>query len=229
MMADAVAAPGDNQRMAHVTCVDGSTLGVVPVPVVDRHDVAYEVTLRLTRDGADFGAVGERCGYFIAAAAARLAEALADDSPVAARWPDPADRFPASSLEGGLQTWLADEGLDADATWLRMQRYLPRDRDLFSFRTRDPDDLASAGELRCSLVTERTWVGGAAVAGGGGRWRLAQRAVIDAWGDGGVGVRALLPAPALADFLRALLAAAAELGCRYDAVAAAGLLRRPAG
>jgi hypothetical protein len=215
--------------MADVTCVDGSTLGVLPVPVVDRHDVAYEITLRLTRDGVDFGAVGERCGYFLAATAARLTEALADDSPVAARWPDPADRFPGSSLEGGLRAWLADEGLDADATWLRLQRYLPRDRDLFSFRTRDPDDLASAGELRCSLMTERTWVAGAALAGGGGRWRLAQRALLDAWGDGGAGVRAILSATALAELLRAVLAEAAALGCRYDAVDASGLLPRPAG
>jgi hypothetical protein len=215
--------------MADVTCIDGTTLGVLPVPVVDRHDVAYEVTLRLTRDGVDFGAVGERCGYFLAAAAARLAEALADESPVASHWPDPADRFPASSLEGGLRAWLADEGLDADATWLRMQRYLPRDRDLFSFHTRDPDDLASAGELRCSLMTERTWVAGEALAGGGGRWRLAQRALLDAWGDGGAGARAILPATALADFLRGFLAEAAALGCRYDAVQPTGLLRRPAG
>lgn len=221
--------PDDNQRMADVTCVDGSTLSVLPVPVVDRHDVAYELTLRLTRDGVEFGAVGERCGYFLAAAAARLAEALADDSPVASRWPDRADRFPMSSLEGGLREWLADEGLDPDSTWLRLQRYLPRDRDLFCFRTRDPDDLASAGELRCAIVTERTWVAGEALAGGGGRWRLAQRAVLDAWGDGGGGVRAILSATALADFLREFLAEAAALGCRYDAVQASGLLRRPAG
>lgn len=215
--------------MADVTCSDGTTLGVLPVPVLDRHDVAYEVTLRLTRDGADFGAVGERCGYFLAATAARLAEALAADSPVASRWPDPADRFPASSLEGGLYAWLDDEGLEADTTWLRMQRYLPRDRDLFCFRTRDPDDLASAGELRCSLIAERTWVAGDALAGGGGRWRLAQRAVLDAWGDGGAGVRAILTATSLAAFLRDLLGEAAEYGCRYDAVQASGLLRRPAG
>jgi hypothetical protein len=215
--------------MAHVTCIDGAALGVHPVPVLDRHGAPYEITLGLTVDGAEFGAVGERCGYFLAAAAARLAEAGADDSEVARRWPDPADRFPASSIEGGVRAWLADEDRDGDTAWSALQRYLPRDRDLFSFRTRDPDDLATAGELRCALVTERTWVAGTGPAGGGGRWRLTQRSVLDAWGDAGAGVRAILTATELADFLARLLAEAAELGCRYDAVEAGGLLRRPAG
>lgn len=214
--------------MAELTCVDGATLGVLPVPVLDRDQVPYEVTLRLTLDGADFGAVGERCGYFLATTAARLDEAIAESSEPAARWPDPADRFPSSSLEAGLRAWLADEGLAADQTWSVLQRYLPRDRDLFAFRTRDPDDLASAGELRCSLVTERTWVAPER-AGAGGRWRLKQRAVVDAWGDSGTGVRAIVTATELAGFLRAVLADAAALGCRYDAVQPSGLLRRPAG
>ncbi|HVF20077.1 MAG TPA: hypothetical protein VNA14_07535 [Mycobacteriales bacterium] len=215
--------------MADVRCVDGSTLGVHPEPVVDRHGIPYELTLRLTRDGAPFGAVGERCGWFLASTAARLAEAAADSAPAAARWPSSDDRFPMSSVEGGLRAWAVDQGLDADATWTALERYLPRDRDLFAFRHRDPDDLASAGELRCSMQTERSWINGAGVAGGGGRWRLACRAVLDAWGDAGVGVRAVLSAPELAAFLRALLDEAAVLGCEYDAIVDDVVVRRPAG
>jgi hypothetical protein len=52
--------------------VDGSVLEIRPVPVRARDDVAYEVTLQLLRDGALFGQVGERCGWFLTTAAARL-------------------------------------------------------------------------------------------------------------------------------------------------------------
>ncbi len=216
--------------MAEVRCVDGSVLGVHQVPVVDRDDVPYELTLRLTRDGAPYGEVGERCGWFVASTAARLRAAMAEGSSSAARWSSPDDRFPSSSLEGGLRAWADDEGLDVDATWTALERYLPRDRDLFAFRHRDPDDLTSAGELRCSVQTERAWEGGDGVLGGGGRWRIACRAVLDAWGDGGVGVRAVLTAPQLASFFADLLAEAAALGCAYDVDEADDVVvRRPAG
>ncbi|HVF21058.1 MAG TPA: hypothetical protein VNA14_12575, partial [Mycobacteriales bacterium] len=157
------------------------------------------------------------------------AEAAADGAPAAARWPSADDRFPMPSVEGGLRAWAVDQGLDDDATWTALERYLPRDRDLFAFRHRDPDDLASAGELRCSVQTERSWIAGDGVAGGGGRWQLACRAVLDAWGDAGVGVRAVLTAPELAAFLRALLDEAAVLGCEYDAAVDDVVVRRPAG
>ena len=216
--------------MAEVRCVDGSTLGVHPEPVVDRDGVPYEFTLRLTRHGEPFGAVGERCGWFLASTAARLRAAIGEASPEAARWASADDRFPLSSLEGGLRAWAADQSLDVDGTWSALERYLPRDRDLFAFRHRDPDDLASAGELRCSVHTERSWQPGDGEAGAGGRWRIACRAVLDAWGDGGSGVRAVLTAPQLAAFLDDLLAEAAELGCTYDdGVADDLVVRRPAG
>ena len=216
--------------MAEVRCVDGATLGVHPDPVVDRDGVPYELTLRLTRDGRPFGSVGERCGWFLASTAARLAAEMADDSPSATLWSSPDDRFPTSSLEGGLRAWAVDAGRDADATWSELERYLPRDRDLFAFRHRDPDDLASAGELRCSVQTERSWVGGDGFAGAGGHWRIACRAVLDAWGDGGAGVRAVLTAGELAAFLTALLEEAAALGCVYDTEQEDDVVvRRPAG
>ena len=121
--------------MAELRCVDGSVLGVLPVPVVDRHGAPYEMTLRLVRDGADFGSVGERCGYFLAATCARLTAA---------------GDFPASNVEGGLRAWAGDVGRDPDAAWVELGRYLPRDHELFAFRRREPDDIASAGSARCT-------------------------------------------------------------------------------
>ena len=197
--------------MAEVTCVDGSRLGVHPVPVVDRDGVPYELTLRLTRDSADFATVGERCGYFLAATAARLTRARAGD----AAWPDIDDRFPASSVEGGIRAWASDEHLDPATTWAGLQRYLPRERDLFVFRHRDPDDAGGVGELRCAVRTQKAWVGGTGTAGGGGRWRLARRAV--------------LTSGALAEFVAQFLAEAAVLGCAYDIADTGDLMRRPAG
>jgi len=215
--------------MATLTCVDASTLDVQPVMVVDRDAVPYELTLRMTRDGAPFGAVGERCGFFLAATVGRLRAAADETIDRQPRWADEDDRFPASSAEGGVRAWAADSGLDADQTWAALQRYLPRERDLFAFRTRDPDDLATIGELRCSVRTQRTWEAGEGVAGGGGQWRLARRAVVEAWGDEGAGVRAVVGAVDLRRWVTALLDEAAAMGCSYDAVEPSGLLRRPAG
>lgn len=216
--------PLQNAVMAEVRCVDGSVLGVHPEPVVDRDGVPYELTLRLTRDGDAFGTVGERCGWFLASTAARLTAAIEASAPAGAD-----DRFAASSVEGGLRAWAGDQGLNPDDAWRTIERYLPRDRDLFAFRHRDPDDITSAGDLRCSLRTERQWVAGEGVAGGGGRWWLGCRAVLDAWGDAGVGVRAMLTAPELAAFLAALLDEAAALGCDYTRDAPDVVVRRPAG
>lgn len=207
--------------------MDGSTLGVDPAPVLDRDGVPYELTLRLTRDGGPFGAVGERCGWFLASTAARLREVIgaaggAATAPVA-------DGFPPSSVEGGIRAWALDDGRDPDTTWTTIERYLPRDRDLFAFRHRDPDDLVTEGELRCALHTRRAWVAGEGVAGGGGRWRLTCRAVLDAWGDDGSGIRAVLTAPELLAFLDTLLAEASALGCDYRLDPADVVVRRPAG
>ncbi len=213
--------------MAEVTCVDGSALGIHPVPVVDRDGTPYELTLRLTRDGAPFGDVGERCGWFLAAAARALRAALRDGSAVSTRWISVNDRFPASSVEGGLRAWAVDEQVDADAAWATLERYLPRDRELFAFRHRDPDDLTSAGELRCTVHAQRTWAAPVAD-GAAGHWQLSRRAVLDAWGDVGVGLRSVLTAPALDAFLYSLLAEAAAVGCVYEDDGDIAV-RRPAG
>ncbi|MFD0901651.1 hypothetical protein [Actinomadura sediminis] len=175
--------------MRTLRCLDGSALTVVPVPSFDRGGVPYEVTLELRRDGDAFGAVGERCGYFLADVAARLAAARADGSPHAARWPDPEDRFP-----------VRDGAPDGEAA---------RDPELFAFRYRDRGDVMSTGELRCTVRTSSLWVGRQQSAAG--RWRVARRAVLEAWGAGGRGVRAVLTSTELVRFLDGLLAEADRL------------------
>ena len=175
--------------------MDGSSLSVIPVPARDRGGTPFEVTLQLERDGEMFGAVGERCGFFLAEAARRLAEARADET----RWPDPDDRFPAA------------EGC--------------REPELFAFRYRDRGDLASTGELRCTLRTTAYWIGAQRV----GRWRRARRAVLEAWGSGGRGVRAVLTSGELANFLEELLIEAEQAGASYRELTmgtSVGLTRR---
>lgn len=178
--------------------MDGSVLEVRPVPVRARDDVAYEVTLQLLRDGVDFGQVGERCGWFLSAAVVPLRDArTAGGGP------------PASALEAGVRRWALRTGGDPDRTWEGMARYLPRDRELLAFRSRDPDDLAVHGELRVELRSERTWHRDD---DGRGRWVLTDTAVLDAWGDGGVGVRAAMTADDLLDLLERLLREVAAAG-----------------
>ena len=194
--------------MAALTCVDGSVLTVLPAPVLDRNGVPYEVTLKLLRAGEHFGEVGERCGYFLASTAARLRAARSAGSD-----------FPSSSLEGGLQAWASDT--QATVTWEELQRYLPRDRELFCFRSRDPDDLSTEGELRATLHVEREWTSRG--------WELRHRAILEAWGDQGQGVRAILDSAGLLSFLSALVQEFAEVGATYGAGEDASRLRRPVG
>ncbi|POM25111.1 hypothetical protein BTM25_37530 [Actinomadura rubteroloni] len=163
-------------------CLDGSSLAVVPVPARDRGGARYEVTLELRRDGAAFGAVGERCGHLLAGAAARVAAARADGSPQARRWPDADDRFPGPDGVPG------------------------RDAELFALRCRERADVghtdAPPGELRCTLRTSAHWIpmpGGTGAVRG--RWRLTRRAVLEAWGTDGHGVRAVLTSSELLRFL----------------------------
>jgi hypothetical protein len=200
--------------VAEVRCVDGSVLDVRPVPVTDRDGTPYEVTLTLLLDGAPFGDVGERCGYFLAGTARRLRAARAED-PAA---------FPASSVEAGVRSYAVDESTEPSALWSTLARYLPRDRELFCFRARDPDDLGTVGELRVALEEERTWQPGPP-----GRWRIDCCAVLEAWGASGRGVRAVLSSSRLQAFLDALVRDCASVGVRYDLDEEAGSPRRPVG
>lgn len=187
--------------MALVTCVDGRALSIVPVPVLDRDGVAYEATLRLLLDAQPFGEVGERCACLLRAAARELRTAGQDG--------------PRSELETGVRRWAAvaqrdpvdpvpDRGPDPGQAWRSLAPYLPRDRELFAFRSRDPDDPSTEGELRVRLLREQTWVAGRG--DDRGRWREARSALVEAWGAGGQGVRAVLDEPALLALLDGLLA-----------------------
>jgi hypothetical protein len=185
-------------------CVDGSSLVIIPVPSHDRSGRPYEITLELVRDGGPFGAVGERCGHALAALARLLAAARSDDSPQAGAWADPDDRFPDPPLDRALCATGCGHDLDAA---------LPKERELFAFRCRDRGDLASTGELRCALRTSCCWVAQRdGPACGGGQWRIARRAVLEAWGASGRGVRAVLTSGELYGFLNDLLREAERVG-----------------
>jgi hypothetical protein len=190
-----------------VRCVDGSSLVIVPVPSYDRGGTPYEITLELMRDGGPFGSVGERCGHALAALARLLATARADESPQASAWPDPDDRFPDPPLDRALRATGCRHDLGA---------HLPKERELFAFRCRDRGDLASTGELRCTLRTSCCWVAqGDGPARGGGQWRVGRRAVLEAWGASGRGVRAVFTSGELAGFLTELLRDAERVGAGY--------------
>jgi len=107
--------------MASVTCLDGTTLSVVPVPCLDRQGASYEMTLVLQRDGAPFGEVGQRCGHLVAGAAQAVRTARDVGGPdalpappavtgrdrelLALRSRDP-DDLPST---GELRVWLREE------------------------------------------------------------------------------------------------------------------------
>lgn len=170
---------------------------MIPVPSRDAAGTTYEVTLELRRNGDEFGSVGERCGYSLASLANRLATARAWD----AVWPDTADRFPDPPA--------------AEA----------REPELFAFRYRDRDDVLSTGELRCSLRTSSVWL--PAQDGRGGEWRSARRAVLEAWGSGGRGVRVMLDSDELARFLDRFVAEARRAGADYRDVVVGNVVSSP--
>jgi hypothetical protein len=191
---------------------------IVPVPSYDRSGTPYEITLDLVRDGGPFGSVGERCGHALAALCRLLADARSDESPQASAWPDPDDRFPDPPLDRALRAIGCRHDLGA---------YLPKERELFAFRCRDRGDLASTGELRCTLRTSCRWVAerdGAAYEGG--RWRVGRRAVLEAWGASGRGVRAVLTSGELARLLAELLRDAERVGAGYRELLGGAVARR---
>ena len=177
-------------------CVDGSVLSVLPVPVLDRGGAPYEATLRLLRDGAAFGEVGERCAGQLAETAARLRAARRDRG---------LEAFPETRLSAALRS-LEAAGVGAAS----VRRALPRDGELLALRGRDPDDVESAGELRVWLREDRSWRPGRDGAAGG--WSRRERAVLDAWGDAGAGVRCLLDSAQLLALLARLLDECVEAG-----------------
>lgn len=180
------------------------------MPSCDRGGTPFEITLELERDGAPFGSVGERCGHALASLSRLLTAARSEGSPQATAWPDPDDRFPDPPLERALRATGCGHDLGP---------HLPKERELFAFRCRDRGDLASTGELRCSLRTSCCWIALQSRAGdavnGTGQWRVARRAVLEAWGASGRGVRAVLTSSELAGFLTELLREAERAGASY--------------
>ncbi|MFE3448471.1 hypothetical protein ACFXJ8_06000 [Nonomuraea sp. NPDC059194] len=122
--------------MGGLRCVDGSYLSVTPVACTDSLGVPYEITLALHRDGAPYGMVGERCGWFLARLARGVCDARAECGQARA-WPDPDDRFPGNEPDG----------------------------ELFAFRYRSHSHAVGGGELRCRLRTLAAWVPGRGGAG----------------------------------------------------------------
>jgi hypothetical protein len=173
--------------MGVLRCVDGTVLTVFAVACSDRAGTPYEVTLDLRRGRRPFASVGERCGFRLSQLAASVTAAREDPEQVRA-WPDPDDRFP----EPGP---MLREG------------FRPREREYFSLRSREPGDLPGSGELRCLLRDSAEWLGGrgAEAPGEAGRWRLTRRAVIEAWGADGIGLRAVLTSAELVTFLDTVL------------------------
>lgn len=220
--------------MGEILCVDGSVLSVVAVACRDRMGEPYEITLELARDRVPFAAVGERCGSRLSLLAARVSAAR-EDPGQAAVWADPDDRFPEP------RCWYEHEDEPGQGhrppCGASLASYLPGDREYLSLRARERTDPPGAGELRCCLRASAEWLSddgspaaadagqavpwqaGAGPAGPGvprpGRWRLTRRAVIEAWGDGGIGVRAILTSAELVTFLDTVL--------REPGVALAGL------
>lgn len=179
-----------SEDVGGLRCVDGSYLTVTPRACVDSRGVPYEVTLELYRNGTPYGVVGERCGWFLARLAEAVARSRAAEDGAAARWPDPDDRFPE----------------DCSGT------------ELFAFRYRARTAVVGGGELRCQVRTLPLWVPAGDVSrdehGRGvpvGEWRVIRRAVVEAWGTTGNGLRALLTSGELAEFVSGLVAEAEDL------------------
>ncbi|MCG5216812.1 hypothetical protein [Streptosporangium sp. KLBMP 9127] len=91
-------------------------------------------------------------------------------------WVDPDDRFPGEGPE----------------------------TELFAFRCRERADVAGGGELRCLLRTRPIWIQ-ARDRPAPGEWRLTRRAIVEAWGAGGLGLRAVLTSAQLGEFLGELV------------------------
>jgi hypothetical protein len=74
----------------------------------------------------------------------------------------------------------------------------PEPEELFAFRHRDRVDCHGVGELRCTVRTSSVWRPE-------GGWRVGRRAMVEAWGDEGLGVRAELTSAELAGFISGVL------------------------
>jgi hypothetical protein len=193
--------------MGELRCVDGTVLTVTAVACNDRTGTPYEITLDLRRGRKPFGSVGERCGFRLSQLAASVTAAREDPGQATA-WPDPDDRFPEPGPPPGPGLFPEPGPPPGAAAGIRSQGgFRPAEREYFSLRSRNPGDLPGSGELRCVLRDSAEWLRGpdAGDRGGAGGWRFTRRAVIEAWGTDGIGLRAVLTSAELVTFLDTVL------------------------
>jgi hypothetical protein len=183
----------------------------------DRLGVPYEITLDLRRGRKPFASIGERCGFRLSQLAASVTAAREDPAQAVA-WPDPDDRFP-------------EPGPPGSPGQARSPEFRPGEREYFSLRSRERSDLPGSGEFRCVLHESAAWLDEQGPSSGRGRpglvspgypgsvrpglpgsvrpgsggWSLTRRAVIEAWGAAGIGVRAVLTSAELVTFLDTVL------------------------
>ena len=210
--------------MGLLRCVDGSVLSVEAVTCRDSAGKPYEMTLQLARDSVPFAAVGQRCGYQFSDLAKRLNAARADPDQAAA-WPDPDDRFPGAgggpdpgclpgdheyfTLRSRDRSDLPGTGelrcvLRSTAVWLGECMGIGHHGE-HAAHLQHAHQGGSGQPLGPPAVPgQRIWPV-RRPAGGAGRWRLTRRAFIEAWGVGGVGVRAVLTSAELVAFLDTVL------------------------
>jgi hypothetical protein len=192
--------------MGALRCVDGSVLSVLAVACSDRTGTPYEITLDLRRDHQPFASVGERCGFRLSQLAASVTAAR-EDPEQAAAWPDPDDRFPEPLPGEGAGGRMGGQASGRASGRAGGGGFRPREREYFSLRSRDRSDLPGRGELRCVLRDSAEWLGpyGPRAPGQPRGWRLSRRAVIEAWGADGIGLRAVLTSAELVTFLDTVL------------------------
>jgi hypothetical protein len=181
----------------------------------DRLGMPYEITLDLRRGRKPFASIGERCGFRLSQLAASVTAAREDPAQAVA-WPDPDDRFPEPGQPGRPGS--------PDRVW--SPEFRPGEREYFTLRSRERSDLPGSGEFRCVLRDSAVWLDkqwpsggrehpgavspghpGPVKQGSGqpGGWSLTRRAVIEAWGADGIGVRAVLTSAELVTFLDTVL------------------------
>jgi len=206
--------------MGELRCVDGSVLTVTALACSDRLGMPYEITLDLRRGRKPFASIGERCGFRLSQLAASVTAAREDPAQAVA-WPNPDDRFPEPGPPGSTGRVWGPE-------------FRPGEREYFSLRSRERSDLPGSGEFRCVLRDSAEWRdeqwpsgrrGHPGAVGPGrpgavkpghpgavkwrpgqpGGWSLTRRAVIEAWGADGIGVRAVLTSAELVTFLDTVL------------------------
>ena len=191
--------------MGELRCVDGSVLTVTALACSDRLGVPYEITLDLRRGREPFASIGERCGFRLSQLAASLTAAREDPAQAVA-WPDPDDRFPEPGPPGPPRP----PGPPGSPGRACSPEFRPGEREYFSLRSRERSDLPGSGEFRCVLHDSAVWLDGQWPPGGRGSghpggWSLTRRAVIEAWGADGIGVRAVLTSAELVTFLDTVL------------------------